>query len=467
MKKSTAPLALLLVMLLTGCSTLSLKDVQRYVSFDSLRRVVTTPEAVAIDSTSTPVPPDYSTAALIKLRSRVRIGIRFDAPPLASVNGQGDLEGFDVDLGREFARRWLGSEKNVEFVQVTSKSAPGKVRSREVDLAMGGLVHSKAAEVDADFSLTYLYDGEALLVRAGTFADFASLAGRNIAFIDDVSTFALRDAQNAAGVTVTTQIADSYSQAYSLVSSGNVDAMIGRWRRLRTRAASDSQLAVMQVLRREPIGILTPPNDSEFADLVNITLSNMMLDGTYAQLYRKHFGADPDMTELAPLTGPIELQLAQLLDVLQTDDRLAAVRTAGRLRVGYRIAAPFVQTADDGTLAGYEVDLVRNIARRILGSPDAVDWVAFDGDPATAWANFDLIIGGYDRTQAIERAADLSLPTYIDANRSVALLVPPRQSPLRDAVNAALQQMIADNTFTAVHGRWFPDQVVMNVDVWP
>jgi putative glutamine transport system substrate-binding protein len=471
MKKTTAPLALLLAVALTGCSSLSLDDlsldtVQRYVSFDSLLRVVATPEAVAFDPTPTPAPPDYSTAALIKLRSRVRVGIRFDAPPLASVNGQGDIEGFDVDLAREIARRWLGSEQNVEFVQVTSKSAPDKVRRREVDLAMGGLVQTKAAEAEADFSFPYLYDGEALLVRAGTFADFASLAGRPIAYIDDISTFALRDAQNAAGVTVTTQVADSYAQAYELVASGGVDAMIGRWRRLRTRAASDSRLAVMQVLQRDVLGVLTPPNDSEFADLVNVTLSNIMLDGTYAQLYRRHFGVDPAMAELAPLSGPISLQLAQLPDALQTDDRLAGVTAAGRLRVGYRIADPFARLNDDGTLGGYEVDVARNIARRMLGSVDAIDWVPLTGDPSAAWQGVDMIIGGFDRTQANERAADLSLPIYAGNGRSVALLLPPRQSGLRDGVNLALQQMNADGVFAAVHAQWFPDQAVTTIDVW-
>jgi putative glutamine transport system substrate-binding protein len=471
MKKSTASFSLVLLSLLTACSgvdleSLPLDAVQRYVSFDSLLRAVATPEPVLLDPTPTPVPANFSTAALIKLRSRIRVGIRFDAPPLASVDAQGEIIGFDVDLAREMARRWLGSEKNVEFVQVTSKSAPGKVRAREVDMAMGGLVQTKAAELDADFTLPHLYDGEALLVRAGTFADFAALAGRSVVFIDDASTFALRDAQNAAGVTVTTQIGESYAQSYELVAGGSADAMIGRWRRLRTRAAADPRLAVMQVLRRDALGIMTPPNDSEFADLVGITLSNIMLDGTYAQLYRKHFGVDPDMSELRPLAGPSDIQLAQLPDMLQTDDRLAAVNAARRLRVGYRIAEPFVRVGEDGSLSGYEVDLVRNVARRMLGSVDAVEWIALDGDPAAAWAGIDLAIGGNVRTQAQERTADWTLPVFVGDGRSIAMLTPPRQSGLRDAVNEALQQIYVEGVFVAVHAQWFPDQPVTPVDVW-
>jgi ABC-type amino acid transport substrate-binding protein len=220
------------------------------------------------------------------------------------------------------------------------------------------------------------------------------------------------------------------------------------------------------VLRRDALGIMTPPNDSEFADLVGITLSNIMLDGTYAQLYRKHFGVDPDMSELRPLAGPSDIQLAQLPDMLQTDDRLAAVNAARRLRVGYRIAEPFVRVGEDGRLSGYEVDLVRNVARRMLGSVDAVEWIALDGDPAAAWAGIDLAIGGNVRTQAQERTADWTLPVFVGDGRSIAMLTPPRQSGLRDAVNEALQQIYVEGVFVAVHAQWFPDQPVTPVDVW-
>jgi ABC-type amino acid transport substrate-binding protein len=153
-----ASLALSLV--LTACSSLSLDSLQRYTNIDAIARVVVTPDPQLVEATPTPVPPDFSTAALVKLRSKLRIGIRFDAPPLARVNDDGQLEGFDVELGREFAKRWLGSDKNVEFVQVTSSSAVDKVQAREIDMAMGGMTVSRAAESRVDFSMTYAQDGE-------------------------------------------------------------------------------------------------------------------------------------------------------------------------------------------------------------------------------------------------------------------------------------------------------------------
>jgi aspartate/glutamate/glutamine transport system substrate-binding protein len=439
---------------------------RRTINIDTLVRVVATPESQAFELTPTPVPPDYSTAALVKLRSKIRVGIRFDAPPLSRVNDQGELEGFDVDLAREFAKRWLGSEKNVEFVQVTSSSAPEKVKAREIDFAMGGLVKTRAAEAEADFSNTYLLDGEALLVRTGTYSDFASLAGQPVVYIDDGATFALRDAQNANGVTITTRGANSYAEAYNALLTRDVEAMAGRWRRLRTRAAQDPGLSVMTVFKQEPIGILLPPNDSEWADLVNITLSNMMLDGAYARIYQQWFGLPPDFSAFPPLQGQVDLQLAQLPDALQTTDRLAQIQQNKKFRVAYVANPPFSRIEENNLPGGFEVELAIVIGQRVTGSADAIEWVPFGASLAETAQNADLIIGGTLRTQSNERQIDFILPTYKTGESTIAMAVPVRQSPLRDAVNLSLQQIVADGTYAEIYGRWFADSQPAQIEQW-
>ena len=158
-----------LMIALTACSSLP-----GLGSLGDLRDIAATPVPSTPRVQPTVAPADLSTAALVKLRAKVRVGIRYDAPPLARVNAEGELEGMDVDLARDFARRWLGSERNVEFVQVTSLSAPAMIANREVDMAMGGLFHSKSNEPQADYSISTLQDGEALLARTGTFSDFSA-----------------------------------------------------------------------------------------------------------------------------------------------------------------------------------------------------------------------------------------------------------------------------------------------------
>ena len=464
----TLTLSLALSLALSACASPSLDTLRRYANVDAIARVVATVDPGERDVTPTPVPPDYSTAALVKLRSRLRVGVRFDAPPLSRVNDRGELEGFDIDVGREFARRWLGSEKNIDFVQVTSGSAPARVGAREVDLALGGLVRSRAAEALVDFSLTYLKDGEALLVRTGTVSDFASLAGRAVVYIDDPSTFALRDAQNANGVTITAKLAESYAEAYQLLANGAVDAMAGRWRRLRTRAAQDPALTVLTVFREEPVAIMLPPNDSEWADLVDVTLSNMMLDGTYARLYTEWFGAPPDLSALQPLQDPLDLQLAQLPDALQSSDRLAQSRESKKLRVAYAQNPPLARLEENNLPGGFEIDLARALAQRVIGSEDAAEFVPLSGDPAAALAaGADMVVGGMAWSQANALVMDFASPTWrAPDGRLFALGLPRRQSALRDAVNLALQQMQADGSLAELQVRWFADAPQLPIDVW-
>jgi ABC-type amino acid transport substrate-binding protein len=276
----------------------------------------------------------------------------------------------------------------------------------------------------------------------------------------------LRDAQNAFGVTVTTRASTSYANAYNALIGRDVEGFAGRWRRLRTRAAQDPNLQVLTVFRREAVAIMLPANDSDWADLINLTLSQIIADGTYERLYVQAFGAPPDLSALYPYSGPGDVQLAQLPDYLQTTDRLAKARDARKLRVGYLSSPPFARLEENNAPGGYEVELATAIGQRVLGVADAIEFVPLSGDPAAALDSVDIVIGGLRRSAALERQFDFATPTHRAGVESFAIALPPRQSPLRDAVNLAIQQMRADGALAELHARYFPDAGPLAVDVW-
>ncbi len=402
----------------SACSMLPSIDLR-----DTIARIAATPIPAGDDPTPTTPPPTLSTAALVKMRSALRVGIRFDAPPLASVDDEGNLVGLDVDIARELARRWLGSPRNVEFVQVTSNSALRRIQNREVDLALGGLVHSQPAETYADFSLSYFQDGEAVLIRAGAFADVQSLAQRAVTYIDATSIAAASEMQIANNMTVTLQSAPSYASAFQSLLDGETDAVIGRWRRMRAEAARNGALAVLAVLQQQPVAIMLPQNDSDWADLVNITLSAMINDGFYAEAYQRWFGepAPP----LAALPGQIDLQLAALPDSITPRAVYDRVRAAISVRIGFNAQSDPLATLDaNGQPIGYMVDLGRELSRRWFQNAGAAQFIALPaGQTATAFDNdtIDLAIGDVAQTQAGERLMDHSIPVYV-SGLSVATL---------------------------------------------
>jgi putative glutamine transport system substrate-binding protein len=431
-----------------------------------LRDIAATPIPSTPRVIPTAAPPDFSTAALVKLRSKIRVGIRYDAPPLSRVNADGELEGMDVDLAKDFARRWLGSERNVEFVQVTSLSAPAMIANREIDMAMGGLVHSKSAEPSADYSLSTVQDGEALLGRTGTFSDFLSLAGRTVTYIDSPSTFALRDAQIANNITVTLVGQNSYRAAVNDLVAGQTDAVAGRWRRLRATATNDPALTILSVLSREPVAIMLPQNDSAWADLVNLTISQMVNDGTYDALYEKWFGAKPDLPFTLPQPNPP--QLADLPNNITPREVISTMKAANAVRVGFNAgASPFSALNAEGQPEGFEVDLVREMARRWFNTPDAAQFSSVtDAAAALAGGQADIAIGGIGRNGTTERSMDFSQTIFVSNGLPIAIAVPQESSAMRDLVNFTLQEMQADGTYGAIFQKWFPDQPVNEIERW-
>lgn len=452
-----------LTLILSACSDLAAIDVQ------DIARIAATPAGVGPRAAPTAAPADVSTAALVKMRSKVVIGLRYDAPPLSRVNADGELEGMDVDLARDFARRWLGSERNAEFVQVTSLTAPEKLRNREIDLAMGGLIHTQGAEAIADFSQAYVADGEALLTRTGAFSDFASLAGRSVTYIDAPSIVALGDAQLANNITVTLRGQNTYRAAVDDLLNGATDAVAGRWRRLRATATNDPALSVPIVLTNEPVAIMLPPDDSAWADLVNQTLSAQIADGTFDQAYRKWFGAPPD--PIAAIPQPAPPQLADLPDAISLQRTLETVRNARAVRVGFNPAAPPFSALDaNGLPDGFEVDLAREMARRWFGDAGAAQFSGIaPGDVAAALSSgaIDLAVGGIAVTGPAEQGVDFSQTTFVSGGAPIALALPQNASPFRDLVNFTLQEMQADGTFGTLFQKWFPDQPVHVIERWP
>jgi ABC-type amino acid transport substrate-binding protein len=402
-------LAVLVAFTLSACSLPN-------VNLESIARIAATPYAGKILPTATVAPATLSTAALVRQRSKLRVGIRFDAPPVASVNSEGQIEGLDVDIAREFAHRWLGSPDNVEFVQVTSASAPHKVERREVDLALGGLIHSRAAESYADFSLTYMQDGDALLIRTGSYADFAGLAQRTVTYVDATSTYALRDAQNASRITVTLQSAQSFPEALQDLRDGRTEAVAGRWRRLRAESALDPSLSVLTVFAREPVAVMIPQNDSDWADLVNLTLSAMMADGTFAKAYFNWYGEQPDAVQ--PLGDTINMSLDSLPETITPRSGLEQVRSSLAVRIGFNAQSDPLATLDEGgNPVGFEVDICRELARRWFQNFAAAQFTAMTADQiqgALQSETIDLAVGFLPQTQATERQMDFSQPVYPD-----------------------------------------------------
>ena len=376
------------------------------------------PIPTPVPPTPTPLPEGATTGARIRARGYLVVGVRYDLQPFGFITGEGEVDGFGVDLGRELARRWLGDDQAVRFRQVRSDTAVEHLQAGDVDIVIAALTHSQDREAGADFSLPYFSDGQALLVRAADAAAIGSpmgLAGRPVGVV--AWEEAQWELQALAPFTLTLQTYDRFDKAVAALGRGDVDGVADmRHRLFWGQQMLAAETVIIGQYTATPVALAFPQNDPFFADLVNLTFQDMVSDGTYADLYGRWFAPDsPPVVERWP--GDEVPSLADAPIVADVPDTIAAIQSRGRLVVALLSdRAPFAYTDADGAPSGYEVDMVRLMAGRWMGDGAVVDFTPTtveDGKEMVRTGQADLLVGRLTHTRAAELELDFSLTTYV------------------------------------------------------
>jgi ABC-type amino acid transport substrate-binding protein len=389
------------------------------------------------------LPGGATTAARVRARGFLRVGVRYDLEPFGYVTDEGDLAGFDVDLSRDLARRWLGDEDAVQFKQVRSDTAIEHLQAGHVDLVAAALLHTQPGEAGADFSQPYFVDGQALLVRANDAAPIGALAdlqGRPVGVT--VYGEARDTIEGAVPFTLTLQTYNRFDGAVAALGQGEVDAVADLRRRLfwGQRMLPQVETAIVGQYSSAPVAIAFPQDEPFFADLVRLTFQGMAADGTYAELYGRWFGSDsPLAVEAWP--GSATISLAEAPVTADTPDTIELIQSRGHAVVAMAPdRQPFAYLDAEGNPAGYEIQLVRRLVERWLGDPMLVEFVPVDveeGEALLHSGQADLLIGGLVHTREAERRLDFSLSSYLGGE---SLLVP-AESTVAEVTDLAGQQV--------------------------
>ncbi|HMN31035.1 MAG TPA: SUMF1/EgtB/PvdO family nonheme iron enzyme, partial [Caldilineaceae bacterium] len=219
-------------------------------------------------------------------------------PPLSFVAANGQPDGFEIDLVREFARRWLGDEAAVDFVPLAADQRVTALAGGQVDLVAAALVHTRQQDEMLDFSQSYWLDDLALLARSDRpLASLADLNGRSVAGITGSAALAaLEELAARTGITVTVQRFAETGAAEEALRTGQVDALAGSAALLANLAQREPAFTLLsERLGAVPYAVGLPKNDDRLRDLVNFTMQEMKLDGSYDRLTAKWFGPERRM----------------------------------------------------------------------------------------------------------------------------------------------------------------------------
>lgn len=234
-----------------------------------------------------------STLKEIQKRGKLLAGVRFDIPPNGYLNVRGEHVGFGPDIARELARH-LGVD--VEFVQTTSKNRIPLLLNGQIDADIGPTTPTKTRDEVIDFSHTYVMDQVVIMVRKGDSTDPESYFNTDKTVGVLQGSFLL-DLWKAHSQNATFKEYQEFPELVIALAQGKVDVVPGPLttvhdliEKLGERAEG---LAVGGVFFEDPQAIGLRENDSDWRDWVNWALQRMWAEGTFQELYKKHYRTEP------------------------------------------------------------------------------------------------------------------------------------------------------------------------------
>ncbi len=220
----------------------------------------------------------------------LKAGVKYDFKPFGFVNEKNKVVGFDIDLLKYIAKD-LGVK--VKFQQVTSKTRIPLVSSGQVDIAASSMTHKVKRDETIDFTVSYFFDGQSMLVRKDERTRTAKgFAGKKVGAIQGATS-----GENFKKASPKAKIVyfQEYPQAVMALRKGKIDAVTTDlvWCSTQAKDSNGALKVTGGTISNEPYGMGIPENESNFRDAVNFSIQKAVSDGTYTSLYKKWFGEKP------------------------------------------------------------------------------------------------------------------------------------------------------------------------------
>ena len=166
----------------------------------------------------------------------------------------GELEGFDIDLAREIARRIFGDPDRIDLRVVEAGQRESALESGQVDLVVRTFSITCERKQNIDFSTTYFYANQKILAHKGSdIRSAADLSGKRVCAVSGTTSlkrvFDLEPRPTLVGVT-------SWTDCLLMMQQGQIDAISTDDVVLKGLARQDPDVDVVgESLGIEPYGV--------------------------------------------------------------------------------------------------------------------------------------------------------------------------------------------------------------------
>lgn len=219
----------------------------------------------------------------------LRVGTKIDVPNFGFQNPEtGNIEGFEVDIARELARRLKGSPDALQVTGVNVTTRGIMLDNGTLDATLATFTITEARKKSYNFSQPYFTDHIGVLVKKTSgITQLADLNGKTVGVASSATT---RDKLGAAGdeIGITMNFAEyaTYPEIKIALVTGRVDAFSVD-RSILLGYLDDSTMLLDAQFAPQEYGIATKKSNTELADQIDGALQDMMDDGTLDSLKQK------------------------------------------------------------------------------------------------------------------------------------------------------------------------------------
>ncbi|HVJ48492.1 transporter substrate-binding domain-containing protein [Desulfitobacterium sp.] len=225
----------------------------------------------------------------IKDRGVLKVGVKVDVPnfgykdPKTSV-----IDGFEIDLAREMAKKIVGDPAKIELSPVTAKTRGPLLDNGNVDMDISTFTITEERKKSYNFTDPYYTDGVGLLVKkAPGYQGLKDLNGKKIGVAQSATSKAAVQAEaDKLGVKITFQEFATYPEIKAALDSGRVDAFSVD-RSILSGYLDDSTALLADKFSPQEYGIATKKGNDGLAKLVNDTVGELKKSGELDKLIKK------------------------------------------------------------------------------------------------------------------------------------------------------------------------------------
>jgi glutamate transport system substrate-binding protein len=231
--------------------------------------------------------PADTTMGRLQEKGEIAVGVKYDVPPFGFKNPQsGNVEGFDVDLGKAVADK-LGVK--TKLVEAISDNRIPFIQDGTVDLVLSTMTINNERAQEIGFTDPYfIAKGRILVPKGSNIKGVDDLAGKKVCTALG-STY--EETLKTEAPKADLRLVDAYSECLELLQNGAVDAISTDDVILTGMIIQDDSLKLVgDELTVEPYGGGFKKDDAEFAEFLNGVIAEYKSGGGWQESYDRWLG---------------------------------------------------------------------------------------------------------------------------------------------------------------------------------